>query len=386
MIFGRRFFETLVAGALCLIFACHSVGVAQTPDGTLDSLRASLAIRPDDDRLRAQLGQRLIEAKRYTEALYHFEILVDEVEDPGRRRLYQAVIARILAERPVGFGVILQVKPSTNLNTGSDQTRLTTSFGTLVIDEPSQAQRGIEYSYGLNGFLRAPLDTGDRVRLSWSAYRTDYSTDLVEARRTGQVALSWQRVRPRGSVAISIGEQTEFSDSERKNTSIISLNGALPLASTRRLNWQLSQFNNRYRSDPEKSGLDHLLSLQHVWLSGDRRQETVGLLLESSRPARAHQQFRGLGISFGARRSISDVVFVDASLNLGHRDFEGVFPGQSFARKDTYGAISLSVQRRRPIYRGFAPRMTCSVKRTESNITLYDATTTECAVSLARQF
>lgn len=382
---------------LVVVSGCLSVSVAWADGETeavvpiesasLAQLRAALAAEPENDQLRSALGYRLLLAERYGEALHHFEVLVATVKDPARRRLYQAVIAKILAERPAGVSLVFSLSPSSNLNSGSNQEELTTSFGTLSIDETSVEQSGWESSLGLSGFFRQSLNATDQIRLNWTAYRTFYSVDLIEDSRTAEASVMWSRKEGGGrQQALSFGHRVQESGADRRNSTFASIAGVSPLDERRLLQWSVSRTYQDYALDERKDGFDDTISLRHFWLRPNAENYSLGLSLFSSQPGYEHQQYLGAQIGVTRRFRWGEGPVIDLGFDLGHRDFDGDFPGFAYAREDTYGEVSIAAQTAAARFWGFAPRVNCSYRLTNSNIALYESDTLECGVTLSRQF
>ncbi|MCV6594781.1 MAG: surface lipoprotein assembly modifier [Silicimonas sp.] len=354
-------------------------------DQAITRLRALLRAFPGDVILREELGLTLLMAKDYGAAQYHFEELDRISTDPKRRALYKSILARIARERPSGINFSFQIAPSTNINSGSSEERFDTSLGTLTIDETSQSQSGTRLHMGLNGFFRKPLESGDQLRLDWALSQTGYSGDLLADKFYSGVTLSYRREREGVAQTYSLGRNFLNSDEDVARTRI-GIDSTRRLGKTHFLAFGASVTDRDNLDDPADSGTDADGYLRHIWALDRAQNVFAGLRFERSKPDRAHQSFTGGFLQFGGQKVFEAGTVISGSLSLGARDFDGVFPGQSFARQDQVQEIRFNAHDSRFSWRGFTPQLNCTLRWVQSNLALYQSDAQECGVTLTRRF
>ncbi len=353
----------------------------------IDRLRMLVRQFPGDNDVREELGYALILDKQFASAQFHFQLLAERSADPRRRALYRAVLQRILSDRPAGVRLVLEVVPSSNINRGSDTDQVDTFLGLLPITDESQAQRGWRRTFGLEGFLRKGLGARDQLIFDWEVLNTAYSNDILpEATQFGGT-LTWRHFTAKGNVQLSFGQTRIRTGDERITQNTIGVAGGRILGvGQTRFDWSFTRSLLDFEDQSGRSGPFQSLTLRHTWLLPRSQSVFAGVVLEDATPELAHQRYDGAILQVGGRKVFRTGTLVEAILSVGTRDFRGVFPGQSFDRFDRFEELSISAQDSRIRYKGFTPRVTCTVRKNGSNVSLFEATTQECGFEITRRF
>jgi hypothetical protein len=355
-------------------------------DHAIDEFRVILRRVPGDIEVRERLATALIENENYGQAQYHIEILETRATSAETRAAYRAALQQIRAVRPFGVAVVFGVTPSSNLNSGASNQSFASAAGQLSVAPDSLAQKGREYTYGLNGYYRRPLSTTDNLQFDWQLLQRSYDIDVLPTKTEAAASLTFQRQSHDYLWAASIGYIWEHSDLNIRHQPWLRFNGIARITPTTRVEAALRYGRNIHTQRKQASGADVLGHLRYRWFLQSQTNVWLGVQLEHVETRAAHQAYSGQIFQLGAGHSFRNGLVVDAVLSVGRRDFDGVFPLQSFARADTLTNISISAQTDRIRIGGLTPRITCHYGTNGSNIGLFETETRECGVILTRRF
>ncbi|MEP4197698.1 MAG: porin family protein [Aliishimia sp.] len=414
---SRAFGLLAVVGLVSGVWACS--GAAQTTSSTaraelVDVFNAARIARaegryrdaipvlrdlvrrlPDDVGVREELGYALLLDKQYAAAQFHFQILAERSTNPRSRQLYDAVLRRIVSERPAGLRLIFALVPSSNVNGGSDSASFNSTGGVVTIDDESRAKEGWRWSLGVAGYFRHALSERDVVRLDWSALETASDLSEIEPTRELSAQITWQRSFARASAYVTLGASEQRARSEIRSRTNYGFGSTHRVGKRGQIGWTYSysdtDFDTRiamgdFRSNPRRSGPLRVGRLRYTWLLPSTQSVWLGVQFEDSDPGATSQRYDGRILQMGGVKRFRSGLSIDGVMSFGARDFTGDFGLQNFARRDDFTELSLSAQHSKVNWKGFSPRVTCIARMNRSNIGLFDATTHECGFRLTRGF
>ncbi len=119
---------------------------------------------------------------------------------------------------------------------------------------------------------------------------------------------------------------------------------------------------------------------------GQRSALSYGLRLERALPRKDYHRYSGAELRVGFDRPLFDGVRGGLSLSYGERRYDAAFPIVGVHRRDRTASLGLSLELKRAKIFGQTPRITCSARRTRSNVALYTTNSVDCALSLKLDF
>ena len=348
--------------------------------------REILRLDPDYINARRELAHTLLLNRNYGPAEYHFNALLRIDRNDRMRDGYKRFLTVIHRNRPVGFSGHVSLLPSTNVNRGTDNTAFDTTFGSFVINPEGQADSGVGMQVGISGHLRGFTSAKSRLALNWSLSGIRYEEDRYNS-DTGNVALSHEQITRAGIWLLGPYIRGTWRDDNADNDA----KGA-HFSITHRLNarHQLSlSLYHEYRDYPLQEYQDGTFSSASFGLSrqiSPSLSASGGFGYDSSSPDTVHLQYDSRKLTAGLSRSWKGGLQTSFGLDVGERDYAGLFPLTPFPRGDDFHKFNIEVQHFRVDIRGFTPHLYCSHVVNQSNIAFYDYNTTECRVTISRNF
>lgn len=349
----------------------------------IDILRRLLRAEPDNIALREELGYVLILDGQMASAQYQFEILKERSRDPDLRRLYTAVLRRIVDERPVGISVIFGFTPTSNLNQGTDNTTLYNNvLGVGRIAAENRRLSGWHSQIGLRGYVRGNVGANGRIVLDWRAERYFFS-DLYTPENEAELGLSFSQITPRGDFGVRLFTVQRFRDRGDYARTGVTVFAGREFAPGRRVNGFLQFSQLETEREPTQEGVRTILDLGYGITPSPALSLRFGIQGERVNARRDAHSYSSLALTTRAHRAFRNGYELSAQAIAGHRRFDTDI---GFTREDSFADVSVTVFNSRFSVGGVVPKLTCSLRATRSNVALYDTRTQACGLALSRRF
>lgn len=341
---------------------------------------------PNHLNAKRELAHTLLLSARFNAAATQFRALLDVDQNPTMRAGYVQFLTTIENTKPVGFSGFVTLKPTSNLNNGTQNTRFDTFLGQVVIDESSRAVSGVGLQAGISGYFRYPVGQGNRMVLDWSASGTRYKNAAFNSDATN-ISLQFEHPFRTGQIQLGPYWRRGFRSGDiSQDTSGFALNTDIRLSQDYSLN---ANFTTEYRLHPTKPHLDGTLDAGRVTIKrvvSDSLSVSGGISASTSRPESAHLQYDSLGVNVAVAKTWQSGIRTSVGLNIGTREFVGPYPLTFTPRADSFFSVNLSVQDPAISYAGFSPKVGCSYTQNRSNVAFFDYDTTACQLSFTRSF
>ncbi|MEM5477398.1 surface lipoprotein assembly modifier [Pacificibacter sp. AS14] len=111
-----------------------------------------------------------------------------------------------------------------------------------------------------------------------------------------------------------------------------------------------------------------------------------GSAVERSKPSLGYQRYWGGTLRAGFETKITDTLRVGVNLSATLRQYDNDFSAVDYARRDEIYRFGLSLSDSRIKLLGGTPKLSCGYKVQNSNISLYQSTSTDCRIGWSYQF
>ncbi|MEM8987258.1 MAG: porin family protein [Pseudomonadota bacterium] len=352
---------------------------------------AILAARPDLTRVRLELARTLFLLERDAAAAYHFRLVLADRPPQAVRDNIQRFLDQIRKRKLWTVEANLSLAPDSNVNAGPKDDTVELLGFPLRLDENAREKSGLGVSTALSVSVAPRLSRRWRLETRMTGRLTDYGgsrfDDIFAALEAGP-RYEGQRI---SASLLATGSKRWFGG----DTFNTSYGGRLAVQTgfTSRIVGvlRLSLSDVSYDTEVFRDGPVYSISTDVIYALGKRSLIRLGFLVSreqaDDKPYR-NNQYRLFG---GYRRELPAGFTVELSPEATYRPFEAPLPafsssGLDLTRKDwSYGA-SVSVTKRDWSVYGFAPIVTYSFIRTESNIDFFSFDRHRGQVGLTRVF
>jgi len=362
--------------------------VAPPPPHVVMTLAQHLARAPDNRALRFRYAQASYQTGRHDAAKYHLRVLMRSSDDPAELGQLRKAYGKVLAASPWSFSLNLSLLPSTNVNKVSSNTTFDTLLGQFMIVNGGQEESGIGLRFGGRLACATMLDNGLALTFSLAANRNWYPTQRFR-RYDGEASatLGWQTVA--GNSEAKPYVTRSFYDTEKTSNATrygIRLSHEHYLSDSASLT---GAFTAEYRDYDQADYLDGGFfrgELSYQGVIADTFKLNVAAKVEHSMPERDYLRYTGASLSGEVSRSIGLIGTLGLSADFGLRQYEGVFPALTEARRDQFGGVGVSFSSPHLKIWEMTPKLSCRYGQTWSNVALYEYQSTDCAISFERKF
>ena len=356
--------------------------------------RALLQAQPGNILVRQALADVLFQNEEYDAARFHFQELRRVDTRPVAQAVYANALRMIQEKKNYGFSASVTLTPSTNINGGTrNQTVEVNDNVTLNAGELSVEESGIGLQVIFGGFYRIPVDEAF-LTFRLSAAQTVYSNDIFNvlvpsASVTYSLGTGRQRLSLSASLSQTILNEEEDPGITDRTDSVarsFALSLSEPLTPRTTLFGSLRFTALEYDDAPTSTGQGVFLE-SGVNFALSPTVTLVGALRHGIYDAEenfASYSIPGLRAGVGVSFKGGWQTYFEGQYELQRYSERLLF--QDSLRKDREFALRANIVNSRINYAGFAPRVSCTWRKTASTIDIYDAETTECALNFTRGF
>jgi hypothetical protein len=347
-------------------------------------------IAPRDPRAQLSLAEAFARDGQVRRAEAFLRYLLRQPDQARNEVYYLAALAKLQSRFPFVASASFAALPSTNIRNTSSRTVFDTLLGQFKIDDGGDETSGIGVNVGVKGLYRKPLADGFSFELGTSLHRIWYgepelrywrgrlTADLVwlEAAQDLRVGLHADRiyytdVEGDSSDRIASGIHGHWSRELPQDTRL-SINGLV-----------------EYRDYLDKSSFTGpYASLGLGW--GKRFDNSAALFLggsiERSKPSLDYYRYWGTTLRAGYDTNITDTLRGGVNISATLRHYDSDFPAVNYIRQDEIYRIGVSLSDKRIKIMGGTPKLSCGYRIQNSNIALYEATSTDCRIGWSYQF
>lgn len=341
--------------------------------------------------LPAQVGLQKSFAKlgsiRRSEAFLRYALTKDPAHEPALLAAWQALDRA----HPLRFSVSASILPSSNIDHVASERYLVTDFGTFLIDDGGNETSGVGLGLDMNMDWVIQPRPGHRVR-----FRATYAGAWFHsaALRYGEPSLA-VRYEHLGapnpwSLEAAVRER-HYGGASQDITSdnisrAISFSKSWHQAGGSRMFLRIGGDYSSYSKKPYLTGPRYSIDLGRRNPLGRRGHLTYGMRLERALPRTDYHRYSGAELRIGYERPLFEGLRGGLSLSYGERRYDTDFPIVGERRHDRLASFGLSVALRKAKILGQSPKISCTARRTRSNIALYTTNSIDCAVSLKLDF
>lgn len=354
--------------------------------------RQVLNIDPNFVPSRVELARALYESGQTEAAAFHFDAINLGADDIGLKRFAQGYLERIAAEKPYGFNGYFGFVPSTNVNRGTQQTTVTTDFGTGTINADSREQSGIGFAAGVGAFRNVALGNGGSGlsfagSIDLKKYLNTTAYDEAAFSATASFTQKWKnhafRIGPTGDVTLQAWTPVILRYG-------LSAGAAFQVGPKTAMTVNLTALRQDYLTQDFRDGwlVSASTGVRHLLTPSLAVGAGVGAVFErtDTAPDLSHND---VWIRLHADKEWSGGLLTSAFVkyeNHTYLDSFAVFFGFRDPRVDNRVSIGGRLAHRRLSWMGFAPQLTYEFTRQFSNIAFYDYMSHDVGLTVTRNF
>ncbi|WP_407493091.1 surface lipoprotein assembly modifier [Pseudooceanicola sp. MF1-13] len=348
--------------------------------------RAILAQRPDLDLVRIAMTGALARLNMHDTARAQAERLIAAGVDDQLGGQISGLLRSLDQKRPLSFRGYVSFLPSSNINGGTDRT--TVSIGPVIGAIPANQQRQSGIGLALGGQLayRAEVGTQSALITALDA-KVEHFPSIKRTNLSGQLSFGLEHRLNRGTALTRALLGGATVDGNRTYSySGLSFETNTRLGDRWRLYLGPEYRYERYDLVPGDNG--HFLTLP-VQLDRFGGPDTfVRFIAGASFGRKAQARFSfdeaKLGLGYYKEFSAGFTTYIEATAAV--RTYKDLYPGLTVPRKDRRFDIGLTVTKRDLVVAGFAPQVSVSYQRNQSNAAFNDTSRGLVDVRLTREF
>lgn len=386
---GLSLFRRMVLAGLCtLTWAVPQVG--RSDENVLNRAIAQVRATPTLRAPRFDLARALLDAGRLREARGQFKLLLDSSRDAQDTRLMLLGLDAVDRAAPKwSFAVSGGLLPSSNLNAAARGKTLVLPNGrVLTITDGGQPQTGVGYTLTGHAQHMSVVGLGQRLLASAAVTRTQYPTYHQSSFWALRPALAYRIERPRATYELELSARRAVYDRGDRHRTQRGLRANGRWLLTARLGAELEFAREWLRYDMRDylDGTQTTARAGLTWQAAPNWVLTLGAQRQERQTRLIHNGYDLNRVSAGAQWRLTPQDRLDGSISFGRQMHAAPVPGIGVTRVDHQRAVTLGWQTSRVQLWGAAPRLSCTWSETRSNIALYETQSTDCALSLSRNF
>lgn len=356
-------------------------------DAAEDLLRRILDERPAYTGVRLQLAEVLALQGRRTAAAYHLQLLADAAPDQDSRSRFENFIDQINPEKPFTYGGFVTLAPSSNYNNGAGGDIIMVNGVPFVIDPAGRAQSGLGLRAGVNAAFTHRLNETFSAYAAGSAVMSEYSGRAFDT-VTGDARIGLRYLDSRRMLSAELITDRRWIDLKPID---YGLGGRIflrqPLAAKLLFSGEMQFVRRTFDRDPDAAlnTFSTMARLTYSFTPARSLYVQAGYVKEDA-ARRRHVAYQGGYVEIGGFAELPFAINGSLALKAGLSDYDGLFPGSPFARRDRFYELRASFLKRDLSYAGFSPRLSLTYFRQQSNVALYDYDRYGADITFTKEF
>ena len=351
----------------------------------------ALAQDPENRDARRVYVRALYQGGEYQAARYHLRYLLRGPKTDAEDRYILAAVADVVRKKPLSFGGHFSLLPSTNIDKTSSNSVFDTLIGQFAIQGGGKQKSGVGARFG--GNLAYEINSGPQSTITFGlGINRNIYPDRRLRRWDGIGQVSWQRLSRHGSISITPFVGRYVYDTALNGTKSDMTRKGLRFGWERVLGQERTLFGAvqfEQREYDDKGFANANVRNASLGFSDDptaRFGYSLSLGISQEIPNQVHLRNEGYEIGVEGRWRIGTSHRFSANIGFGQDRYHGQFPALGVARRDRSGAIGVSYSNTKIVVFKTSPKISCQYRRGQSNVALYEFSSTDCALSFERRF
>ena len=343
----------------------------------------------DSDRrlVRLELVHALMARGSFTAARFHLGRLQGAETDRRLSAYYYRLDREITRQRPWGARFSGSLAPRTNASRGSSEDVIMVGDMPFRIDDEAKARSGVGFEF--DGELSWQFLLSDTTTLTLAGFSRGVAYDESElgSIEVGGNATLRRFLSPRSFFDVGIERSRIYAGGDPYADNVTGLGAFsfmlldhLQIATAGRVT------HVDYSDHPRPDGLRSSGSVRATYAIGPGLALGAYVSATRDRSGYDHQRFDGREVGATLYAELPFSLTAEVVAGIGERSFDADYPGQTFARHDTYGRVSTRVLKRDWAIEGFAPAISLSYEIQDSNVAFKTYDDIGLSLGLARSF
>lgn len=324
---------------------------------------------------------------RHSEAFLRYALAKDPEHEQALLTAWQALDRA----HPLRFSASASLLPSNNIDHVASKRYLVTDFGTFLINDGGNETSGAGLGFGLNMDWVTQPRPGHRIRIRASYAGAWFDTATL---RYGEpsLAVRYEHLGGRSPWSLEAFARKRTYGGTSQDVTSDNVTRGIRFAKA----WQpagngstVLRVGGKYSSYGEKpylTGPRYSIDLERRTPLGRRAYWSYGLRLERALPRTDYHRNTGAELRIGYERPLFKGLRGGLSLSYGERRYDAAFPIVGDRRHDRSASLEVSVEAKKVKILGQSPKISCTARRTHSNVALYTTNSVDCAFSLTLDF
>lgn len=312
-------------------------------------------------------------------------------KDPAREPALLAAWQALDRAHPLRFSASASILPSSNINHVASERYLVTDFGTFLIDDGGKESSGVGLGFGMNMDWVIQPGAGHRFRFR-AAYAQGWYQSAVLRYGEPSLAVRYEHLGGGSPWALEATlRKRNYGGTAQDVTSdttsrAISFSKSWRQTGGTRTFLRMSGDYSSYSEKPYLTGPRYSIDVGRSRPMGRTGHLSYGVLLERARPRTGYHRYSGAEFRIEYERPLFEALRGGLALRYGERLYDSDFPIVGDRRHDRSASFGLSVAPLKVKIFGQSPKISCTARRTRSNIALYTTNAVDCALSLKLDF
>lgn len=347
-------------------------------------------LAPREPRAQLSLAEAFAQGGQVRRAEAFLRYLLKQPAQGKNEAYYLTALSKLQSRSPFVASASFAALPSTNIRNTSSQTVFDTLLGRFEIDDGGEETSGIGIDVGVKGLYRQPLRDGLSFELGAALHRIWYAEPELRYWRGRLTAdLIWLEAVQDLKIGLH-ADRIYYTDVDGDSSDRIAsgIHGhwsrALPQDTRLSING-LAEYRD-YLDKGTLSGPYASLGLGWSKRFDNKDLFFLGGSIERSKPSLDYHRYWGTTLRAGYDANITDTLRGGVNLSATFRHYDSDFSAVDYARQDEIYRIGVSLSDKRIKLMGGTPKLSCGYKIQNSNIALYEATSTDCRIGWSYQF